>query len=123
MSDITAVPLRPVGKSGITTLWAGIAVSGAAALLGCYALFSWLFVSGTVHGWTSTVVIISFLSGINLFMTGVIGLYVGGIHAEVKRRPLYVVERLTGFEEAIAAMSRSETTTGRQPASLERRFG
>ena len=104
-------------------LWAGIAVSGAAALLGCYALFSWLFVSGTVHGWTSTVVIISFLSGINLFMTGVIGLYVGGIHAEVKRRPLYVVERLTGFEEAIAAMSRSEATTGRQPASLERRFG
>ena len=104
-------------------LWAGIAVSGAAALLGCYALFSWLFVSGTVHGWTSTVVIISFLSGINLFMTGVIGLYVGGIHAEVKRRPLYVVDRLTGFEEAIAAMSRSEAAKSRPPASLERRFG
>jgi dolichol-phosphate mannosyltransferase len=41
----------------------------------------------------------------------------------VKRRPLYVVDRLTGFEEAIAAMSRSEATTGRPPASLERRFG
>ena len=58
---------------------------------------------GVVQGWTSTVVIVSFLSGINLFMTGVIGLYVGGIHAEVKRRPLYVVDRLTGFDEAIKA--------------------
>ncbi|CDX21190.1 Uncharacterized glycosyltransferase YkcC [Mesorhizobium sp. ORS 3324] len=104
-------------------LWAGIAISGVAALLGFYALFSWLFVSGTVHGWTSTVVIISFLSGINLFMTGVIGLYVGGIHAEVKRRPLYVIDRLTGFEEAIAAMSGSEARAGRLPPSLERRFG
>ncbi|WP_420137611.1 FKBP-type peptidyl-prolyl cis-trans isomerase [Sphingomonas sp.] len=26
MSDITAVPLRPVGKSGVTALWAGIAL-------------------------------------------------------------------------------------------------
>ena len=46
---------------------------------------------------------VAFLNGINLFMTGVVGLYVGGIHAEVKRRPLYVVDRLTGFEEAIKA--------------------
>jgi len=26
MSDVTAVPLRPVGKSGIAALWAGVAV-------------------------------------------------------------------------------------------------
>jgi dolichol-phosphate mannosyltransferase len=84
-------------------LWGGMAISGLAALLGLYALFAWMFDTGVVQGWTSTVVIISFLSGINLFMTGVIGLYVGGIHAEVKRRPLYVVDRLTGFDEAIKA--------------------
>jgi dolichol-phosphate mannosyltransferase len=104
-------------------LWAGLAISGLAALLGLYAVFSWLFVSGVVHGWTSTVVIISFLSGINLLMTGVIGLYVGGIHAEVKRRPLYVVDRLTGFEEAVAAMSNSQAPRKTPPATRERRFG
>ncbi|WP_292233752.1 glycosyltransferase family 2 protein [Mesorhizobium sp.] len=104
-------------------LWAGLAISGVAALLGLYALFSWLFVSGVVHGWTSTVVIISFLSGINLFMTGIIGLYVGGIHAEVKRRPLYVVDRLTGFEEAIAAMKNAEAPRAATPATRERRLG
>ena len=105
-------------------LWAGLAISGVAALLGVFAVCSWLFDTGVVHGWTSTVVIVSFLSGINLFMTGVIGLYVGGIHAEVKRRPLYVVDRLTGFEEAIAAMSSTEPSKVRTlPSALERRLG
>ncbi len=74
-------------------LWLGIAVSFCAALFGIYAVFSKVFLSGVISGWASTVVIISFLSGINLFMTGIIGLYVGGIYAEVKRRPLYVVKQ------------------------------
>ena len=33
-----------------------------------------------------------------MLMTGFIGLYVGRIHAEVKRRPLYVVSQKLGFE-------------------------
>ncbi|WP_116090845.1 FKBP-type peptidyl-prolyl cis-trans isomerase [Sphingomonas crusticola] len=34
MSDITAVPLRPVGKSGVTALWAGVALLLAAGIGG-----------------------------------------------------------------------------------------
>ena len=102
-------------------LWAGMAISGIAALLGVFALFAWLFDMGVVQGWTSTVVIVSFLSGINLFMTGVIGLYVGGIHAEVKRRPLYVVDRLTGFEEAIKAEAENRNVVS--PVIPDRKFG
>ena len=101
-------------------LWAGMAISGIAALLGVFALFAWVFDMGVVQGWTSTVVIVSFLSGINLFMTGVIGLYVGGIHAEVKRRPLYVVDRLTGFDEAIKAEADNRNVALSPP---DRRFG
>ena len=33
-----------------------------------------------------------------MLLTGVLGVYVGRIHAEVKRRPLYVVDRAVGFE-------------------------
>lgn len=88
-------------------LWAGLAISALAVLLGVYAVMAWLFNFGVVRGWTSTVVIVSFFSGINLFMTGIVGLYVGGIHAEIKRRPLYVVDTLTGFDEAIALKSES----------------
>jgi dolichol-phosphate mannosyltransferase len=33
-----------------------------------------------------------------MLMTGIMGLYIGRIHAEVKRRPLYVVSQKLGFE-------------------------
>jgi dolichol-phosphate mannosyltransferase len=104
-------------------LWTGLAISGVAALLGLYAVASWLFNFGVVQGWTSTVVIISFLSGINLFMTGIVGLYVGGIHSEIKRRPLYVVDRLTGFEDAVKAEAESRNTRATSQMTRDRRFG
>ncbi len=86
-------------------LWVGFAISVGAALFGVYAVLAWFFKSSMVEGWTSTIVVVSFLFGINLFMTGIIGLYVGGIYAEVKRRPLYVVDKLTGFERVPAQES------------------
>lgn len=45
-------------------------------------------------GYTSTVLLISFLMG------GLLGEYVGRIHVEVKRRPRYIVARRTGRNEA-----------------------
>lgn len=90
-------------------LWFGLAVSGLAALGGLFAVGAWMFSDNVVAGWTSTLVVISFLCGINLFMTGIIGLYVGGIHAEVKRRPLYVVDKTVGFEEgAVPTISKTQ---------------
>jgi len=40
------------------------------------------------------------LCGINKLVTGILGLYVGRIHADVKRRPLYVVSTRLGFDSA-----------------------
>ena len=61
-----------------------------------------------MRGWSSTIVVIAFLGGANMLMTGVIGVYVGRIHAEVKGRPLYIVERAVGFDEARARRSANE---------------
>jgi dolichol-phosphate mannosyltransferase len=55
--------------------------------------------SHLVEGWSSTIIVISFLCGINM-LTGIMGLYIGRIHAEVKRRPLYVVSQKLGFERS-----------------------
>jgi len=82
-------------------LWFGLAISGLAAFAGFFAIGAWMFSDSVVDGWTSTLVVISFLSGINLFMTGIVGLYVGGIHAEVKRRPLYVVDETVGLDRQV----------------------
>lgn len=80
-------------------IWLGLAVSALALFLGLYAIERYL-TNQVITGWTSTIVIVSFLCGINLLMTGVVGLYVGRIHAEVKRRPLYVVDERAGFAPA-----------------------
>ncbi len=104
-------------------LWAGLAISLLAGFIGLAAIAAWFMGAASVEGWASTVVIVSFLSGINLMMTGVVGLYVGGIHAEVKRRPLYVVDRLTGFDDAIAAQAdRNRDAHGNARGQADRRL-
>ncbi|WP_213739404.1 glycosyltransferase family 2 protein [Bradyrhizobium sp. dw_411] len=87
-------------------IWCGLAVSGLAVLYGGWVMLLWLTNdSHLIAGWSSTIVIVSLLCGMNMLMTGIVGLYVGRIHAEVKQRPLYVVQKRLGFdrEEAVAA--------------------
>lgn len=81
-------------------VWIGAGVSAFAAGYGAYAIYRGLFADDAASGWASTVVIISLLCGINMLLTGMVGIYVGRIHAEVKRRPLYVVSKRVGFEAA-----------------------
>jgi dolichol-phosphate mannosyltransferase len=50
-----------------------------------------------------------------MLMTGIIGLYIGRIHAEVKRRPLYVLSEKIGFDRA-AAPAEIEPATGERSA-------
>ncbi len=78
------VPLR-------MALWLGALVSVSAISYGIYIAVVALFTDRLIEGWASTVVILSLLSGVNLLISGVIGLYVGRIHTEAKQRPLYFV--------------------------------
>ena len=57
----------------------------------------WTMNADFARGWSSLAVLVTFIGGANMLMTGVLGVYVGRIYSEVKRRPLYVVERETGF--------------------------
>ena len=57
-----------------------------------YAKF-WLH---SPQGFTALVVVITFLSGVNLFFLGVIGEYVGRVYEETKARPHYVVRKVAG---------------------------
>jgi polyisoprenyl-phosphate glycosyltransferase len=48
----------------------------------------------TIAGWTSVVVIMLTLGGIQLTVLGIIGEYLGRLFGEVKRRPLYIIEEV-----------------------------
>jgi polyisoprenyl-phosphate glycosyltransferase len=85
-------------------IWCGLAVSCLALLYGGWVLVLWMSNdSHLVAGWSSTIVVVSLLCGMNMLMTGIVGLYIGRIHAEVKHRPLYVVQKRLGFERDQAA--------------------
>lgn len=60
-----------------------------------YAAITWGY---SVTGWTSLIFSIFFFSGVILVFLGIIGIYLGRVFQEVKRRPLYVVsDRLNQF--------------------------
>jgi len=50
-------------------------------------------------GWASIIVTILFIGGVQLVSLGVIGEYIGRIHDEVKRRPLFIIKRSIGIEK------------------------
>lgn len=51
-----------------------------------------------VQGWTSTMLVVLFLGGVQLLSIGILGEYVGRIYRETKDRPLYLIAEKTGFE-------------------------
>lgn len=57
-----------------------------------------LFPETILSGFTSIMISIWFLGGTIILGTGVIGLYIAKIFQEAKRRPLYIVRKIYGYE-------------------------
>jgi len=51
-----------------------------------------------VPGWATVVISVLVLGGVQLLMLGIIGEYLGRIYEELKRRPHYIVQAKSGFE-------------------------
>jgi polyisoprenyl-phosphate glycosyltransferase len=71
---------------------AGIIVSMLAFLIILYALYSHLVLHQTISGWTSLMISMMFIGGIQLIAIGIIGEYISRINASVRNRPLYIIE-------------------------------
>lgn len=81
-------------------IWIGTGVSALGAVYGCYVVALWLQGDERLaSGWSSLIVIMTFLGGIQLTLLGIVGMYVGRIHEEVKNRPLYVISDVVGLKE------------------------
>jgi glycosyltransferase involved in cell wall biosynthesis len=80
------VPIRAAALLGAIAM----ALSATFAL---YALYARLVLHQSPQGFTALILVITFLSGVNLFFLGIVGEYVGRVYEEVKRRPLYIVGR------------------------------
>ena len=70
----------------------GMVISIFSLLAIFWSMFAKIF-GVTVTGWTSIVVPIYFLGGIQMIFLGVLGEYVGKIYMEVKGRPRFIIEK------------------------------
>lgn len=115
----TKYPLRKMLKlawDGITSFsnkplkvaaYLGFALSLLSFVYLLIIVVSKLLGKSTVPGWASIAVINLFFNGIILIILGVMGEYIGRIYDEAKNRPLYIVDRMRGFER-----NHEETSSG-----------
>ena len=85
ITSFSAVPLAMVAALGIAfCLIAVIAI--------IFIIARTLIYGDPTSGWPSMVCIIVFVSGVQLFATGVIGQYLSKTYLEVKNRPIYIIK-------------------------------
>jgi len=89
-NGIVGFSIRPLQ---IASFLGGLIATGA-FILGLWILVEKLILQVEfTPGLTWTIVLITFLSGVQLLSLGIMGEYVGRIYEEVKRRPQYIVEK------------------------------
>jgi dolichol-phosphate mannosyltransferase len=78
----------------------GLFVSLLSFVFGFYVLINQIFFGTRVAGWSSVMLAVLVLGGVQLVMIGVLGEYLWRILDEARRRPLYIVERDLGVPRA-----------------------
>jgi dolichol-phosphate mannosyltransferase len=94
LDGITSFSSRPLRVASL----AGSLLSVASLLLMLgFIIYRVSGGTGLVPGWTSLIVSVLFLGGVQLLAIGLLGEYIGRIYEEVKGRPLYVVKDRLNF--------------------------
>ena len=94
--------LDAIFSFSLTPLWIGLLTGGCffglAILEVIYVLSFWLTKRQNllVPGWSSLIFVILIVGGTIMINLGFIGVYVGYIFQEVKRRPVYLIRSITG---------------------------
>lgn len=84
ITSFSVIPLRLA-----TFLGFGMAFFGF--VIGLKAVIEYLFTERTVPGWTSTIMAIVLVGGVQLIILGIIGEYLGRMFIESKKRPHYII--------------------------------
>lgn len=88
-NGITSFSVKPISM----IMGLGFFIVLCSVLAAIYALISY-FSGSVVEGWTSLILSIWFLGGVQLLAIGMVGQYIGKIYMEVKQRPRYNIEKI-----------------------------
>ena len=88
LNGITAFSVRPLRIATIL----GVIISGLAFLYAFYAVYAHFILKETVQGWTSVLLSVLIMGGLQLLTLGIIGEYLGRLFMQAKGRPPYIVQ-------------------------------
>jgi glycosyltransferase involved in cell wall biosynthesis len=106
----TKYPLRKM----VSFAWQGItsfssvplrmaSVTGLAIFFGSLGLIAWALYTKVhgeaIPGWTSIVIPMFFIGGLNILFLGLIGEYIGKMYLEVKKRPIFIVKERYNLDD------------------------
>ena len=95
LAGITSFSVKPLHGA----IYLGFLIAFASFLYLPYVLYS--FFSGqAVDGWSSVLITIAFFGGLNLFILGIVGIYIGKILIQNKERPLYIIQEHNIYENS-----------------------
>ncbi|OCA87568.1 glycosyltransferase [Bacillus sp. FJAT-27225] len=84
VTSFSVTPIRFVLTIGLTSSFISL-------LVGCYFLYLKFF-DKTETGWTSLIISIWLIGGLQLVAIGLVGEYIGKIYKESKQRPKYIID-------------------------------
>ena len=70
-------------------------------ILGAYVIIEYYIIQHRTPGYATIMVTMSFLGSVILLALGIIGEYIGKIHMEVKKRPLYMADYIVSPSETL----------------------
>jgi glycosyltransferase involved in cell wall biosynthesis len=94
IEGITSFTVAPLKMS----TYLGLFVAVLSLIYALFVIWKAMMYGDPVRGYPSLMAVILFLGGVQLISVGLLGEYVGRIFNEVKRRPLYLVNRLLSSE-------------------------
>ena len=89
LNGLISFSSRPLQMMSI----AGAIIAAFSFLLGAWYVFQKLIGVELTAGLPTTVLVVTFFSGVQLLCFGLMGEYIGRIYDEVKRRPMYIIDR------------------------------
>jgi glycosyltransferase involved in cell wall biosynthesis len=89
ITSFSKIPLRAAAVVGFI-------ISALSVLYGLFAITVYLTIGHLPPGYTSLIVAVSFMGGLQLTGLGILGEYLGAVFDEAKRRPLYIVDEVIG---------------------------
>jgi dolichol-phosphate mannosyltransferase len=100
--SFSSLPMRVTSAAGIT-------IAALSFIYAGYLALGTLIHGRAPEGWTTIIVVILMVSGLQLVVLGMMGEYLWRVCEETRRRPLFLVQELTGAFPRVERMLKGES--------------